>query len=162
MDIFGARNTFGCLRADGAVIDQGAIVDRVGPVVDGDVGIYEVAIGIIMAYAQLGDLGAAAHVGLLVAVNATAGIVCGSDTLRNIFLFHKGVHVGGKGCSTKAVAHCSSFSVVKWSGKGRWCVCSCLCNAEYGDQRHSSNAQKEWEFPTRHFIGVPPKFPSHT
>src|SRR5262249_44618263 len=119
------------LSADRTIIDQRAVGNRVLAVIDGDGRVHEVAEGVVVADAQLGNLAGPAHVRLSVAIHAAARVVDRAQAIGDVLFFHKDAFVSGKGrVIGKTVTDRTGLIVVKGSRIGRWSLRGPLCNAD--------------------------------
>src|SRR6476646_1127585 len=119
-DFFGIRDVlldFGTWESaagtDGSIVDERAVLDDFGAVVDGDFRIPKHAMGIEVADTQFGNLAGAASGGILVALAAGLRVVKRAKAVRDCFYFFELGLIGGVG----RVVDQTVASVVKTSGR---------------------------------------------
>src|SRR5260370_617536 len=103
-DFFGVWDAFlnfrageGSVRTDGAVVHERATFDDLRSASNGDIGIYELAVGATVAHAKFADLAGAARGGVLMALAAGLRVVERAQAVGDLFDFVELDLVGGVG-----------------------------------------------------------------
>src|SRR5216684_3968214 len=103
-DFFGVWDAFlnfrageGSIRTDGAVVHERATFDDLRSASNGDIGIYELAMGAAVAHAKFADLAGAARGGILVTLAAGLRVVERAQAVGDGFRFLELGLIGGVG-----------------------------------------------------------------